>query len=336
MKRITALALLLLTTFAYSQETVEQYVQEGIAYHDAGDYQSAIEAYQHALYLNPNSSLANYEIAMTFSALSEHDSAMKYVNRVIELDDGNLLPAFIIKGNTQDALGDPKAALKTYEDALKKLGGHFMLYYNMGLTHYTLGNHDEAMNALVTGISSNGSHSSSHLLLGKLMFEMNQPVKSLLSLYYFLLMEPNSARSPEAYRLILAQLTGNAKKEGNSINIMIPTSGEKNNDDFSPATLMLSMFGALNLSDENKDQTPEEKFISNTESFFKILGELKKKKNKGLWWEFYVPFFYDLAKSKHLDTYCYYISQSGNQNAVTWLDENVGRIKELDEWLRGG
>lgn len=326
---------LLLMSFlqSFSQETVERYVREGIGYHDSGDFQSAIEAYQHALYLNPNSSLANYEIAMTFSAMNEHDSAMKYTDKVLELDDGNLLPAYIIKGNTLDMLGEPQLAIEVYETALKKIGGHYMLYYNMGFTHYSIQNLDKVKEALVSGIISNPAHTSSHLLLGKLMHEIDQPVQSLLSLYYFLLIEPNSGRSPEAYQLIKAQLTGNAENEGNQINLYIPDTGDKK-DDFSPAVLMLSMLGDMNLSEENQGKAPEEKFVSNTESFFKILGELRKKKNKGLWWEFYVPFFYELAKSDHLETYCYYISQSDNQNAVTWLDENLDKINALDGWLR--
>ena len=56
-------------------------------------------------------------------------------------------------------------------------------------------------------------------------------------------------------------------------------------------------------------------FVKNTDSFFNVLGELKKKNNKGIWWEFYVPFFYDIASSPHLEAYCNYISASSKESA---------------------
>lgn len=333
MKAPITVLLTLITIALVAQSTVEKYVREGVQYHDAGDYRSALEAYQHALYLNPKSSLANYEIAMTYSVLNEHDSALKYTDIVIGLNESSLIPAYIVKGNSLDALGKPEEAISTYKKALRRVGKHYLLYYNMGLTYFTLKDHESAKEALIDGIRNNPTHNSSHLLLGQLMYIMDQPVQSLLALYYFLLMEPNSNRSPGAYQLVTSQLTGNAEREGNNINVIVPVTNDKK-EDFSAAAMMLSMFGALNLSDENKDQTPEEQFISNTRSFFKILGELKTKKNKGLWWDFYIPFFYDLALSDHLETYCYYISQSDNQNAITWLDSNIERIQALDQWLR--
>ncbi|MEQ8881573.1 MAG: tetratricopeptide repeat protein [Cyclobacteriaceae bacterium] len=333
MKAPITLLLTFVTMVVHSQNTVEKYVREGIQYHDAGDYRSALEAYQHALYLNPRSSLANYEMAMTYSVINEYDSALKYADIVIELNDNSLIPAYIVKGNTLDDLGHPHKAIKTYKTGLRRVGKHHLLYYNMALTHFTLKDHKSTEKALVKAIKNNPTHGSSHLLLGQLLFTRDQPVQSLLALYYFLLLEPNTNRSAGAYQLVSTQLTGSAERDGNNINILVPASKNKK-EDFSAAALMLSMFGAMNLSDENKDQTPEEQFVTNTKSFFTILGELKGKKKRGLWWKFYVPFFYDLARTDHLETYCYYISQSSNQNAITWLDSHIDRIEALDQWLR--
>jgi hypothetical protein len=75
-------------------------------------------------------------------------------------------------------------------------------------------------------------------------------------------------------------------------------------------------------------------FIENTESFFKVLGELKKKKNNEIWWTFYTSFFYDLAKSEHLETYCNYIKQIANESSQKWLTENNTKLTEFDTWLK--
>lgn len=86
--------------------------------------------------------------------------------------------------------------------------------------------------------------------------------------------------------------------------------------------------------EENKDKSEEQLFIENTTSFFKILGELKDKKKMGFWWDFYVPFFYDLANSDHMDTFCYYITQSSRESSGDWLQKNDPKIMMFDQWLK--
>ena len=78
-------------------------------------------------------------------------------------------------------------------------------------------------------------------------------------------------------------------------------------------------------------------FIENTTSFFTMLGEIKKdkkaKKSSSVWWSFYVPFFYDLAKSDHMEAYCTYINQSTNEYYDLWLSENKDKLDAFSEWV---
>ncbi len=97
--------------------------------------------------------------------------------------------------------------------------------------------------------------------------------------------------------------------------------------------MMITMLTASNTLKENEGKSQEELFFSNTESFFNILGELKKKKSEGLWWEFYIPFFYELANTEHLETYCYYISQSSSDLSVNWLASNEKQVEQFNKWL---
>lgn len=316
---------------ASAQETIEEFVKKGIEYHDAGEYDQAIEAYQEALNLDENSALVNYEIAMTYMYAKQYENSLRHASKVIDLNDQYLIQAYVTKGNCLDALGKSMEAIKTYNDAIEKIGGDYMLYYNLGLTHYNQGNQQEA---ILNALNTNPNHASSHLLLGTLMNDQENKVQSILSLHYFLFLEPNSGRSPGALKLLKNQFSGNVERTGpTDISILLsPESLDKKND-FGTAEMMISMLAASNTLKENEGKTQEELFVSNTESFFKILGELNKKKNKGLWWEYYVPFFYELAKTKHLETYCYYIIQSNSNNAVEWLSSNGKRIDKLNEWL---
>lgn len=334
MKYLLISICLFINTTVFAQETVEEYIKIGIEFHDAGNYKLAIEAYLEALKLDENSALAHYEISYTYIFLEQYENAMQHADKVIELNDKYLKDAYVNKGNCLDHLGNPKEAIKTYNEGIKKIGGDYMLYYNLALTHYNLGNLTEAESALVSGIKSNPNHPSSHLLLGRLMNEMNNKVQSILCLHYFLFLEPSSTRSPDALNLLMKQFSGNVeKKSEKETTIFISQESLDKKSEFGSVEMMMSLIIAGNNIEKNKDKTKEELFISNTESYFKFLGELKKKKSTGLWWEFYIPFDYDLAKTKHLETYCYYITQSTNTLAEDWLNANGEKLEEFSDWL---
>ena len=103
---------------------------------------------------------------------------------------------------------------------------------------------------------------------------------------------------------------------------------------FGAAELMVAMLHASKTTEENEGKTEDQLFIENTESFFKILGELKKEEDKTIWWTFYTSFFYDLAQSEHLTTYCKYITQKSNENSQKWLEENEEKVMSFGEWLK--
>ena len=205
----------------------------------------------------------------------------------------------------------------------------------MGYNYYNLKEYDKAEEALINAINTKPDHASSHLLLGYNMTDKNQKVQSLLCLHYFLFLEPNSERAKTAYNQLQEKLSGNVERDKDKpeqINIYIDP--DQSESEFAAAAMMIPMLETSKSLEENKSKSEEELFIENTSSFFTILGELKKKKNKGLWWDFYIPFFYEIAKSEHIDTYCYYISQSSNSKANDWLKGNEMKINEFDKWLK--
>ncbi|MCV9389059.1 tetratricopeptide repeat protein [Reichenbachiella ulvae] len=333
-KRVVLFCLILNGTSAWAQKTMEEYVKEGIDYHDRGQYDLAIEAYQQALAINENSDLVNYEIAMTYHFAKQYDKALAHADKVIQLNEKYLIPAYTTKGNCLDAMGQSEEAIKTYQEALARLGDNYLLYYNMALTYYNMNRSEASEAAALQAIRINPKHASSHLLLGYLLRDQEKKVQSILSLHYFLFLEPHSSRSKGAFDLLTDQFYGNVEKGGGSdVTINLSSGSLDKKNEFGSAELMISMLAASNNLEENKDKSTEELFVSNSESFFKILGEIKKKKYRGLWWEFYVPFYYDMAQTWHLETYCYYISQSDNPEAQAWLKANTKRLDLFNAWL---
>jgi tetratricopeptide (TPR) repeat protein len=336
MKRIL---LILSFSFFYqvllAQSKIDSLVQLGIEFHDKGEYDNAIDAYKKALELDANSGLIHYEIALSYMYAKDYDNAMSHSDKVIALNDNKyLMQAFNIKGSCLDYLGRTDESIALFEQTIKKFGPDHFLYYNLGYNYYKKGNHEKAEDALSNAIKTKPSHASSHLLLAYLMNDQKNKVKSLLSLHYFLLLDPASERSRTAYALLKEQFEGAKKDEKSPNSVTIFYDPKTSDKEFGSVDLMISMLDASRTFDENKNKSEDEMFISNTKSFFTILGELKKKKSKGLWWEFYVPFFYDLARTEHMDAYCYYISKSSNSLALLWLSNNADKVESFGKWVK--
>ena len=111
--------------------------------------------------------------------------------------------------------------------------------------------------------------------------------------------------------------------------MVVPTNEDP---DFGAAEMMISLSKASNSLEENKGKTELQLFAENNESIFKILGELKKE-NTGFWWDFYVPFFYNLANENLTETYSYYISQSQGEEVTKWLDEHAEDFERFKTWM---
>ena len=325
---------LFLTTQIFSQTNIDNFVKEGVHFHDNGDYEKAIETYKKALKLAPNSTLVNYEIALSYFTNGNYNDAIKHSDVVLKQDKDYMLQAYITKGSALDILGKTKESIKLFEKAIKKTKGHYLLYYNLGLNYYNLNNIDNAEENVIKAIQLNPHHSSSHLMLANIHNQKGNSIQTLLATHFFLFLEPDSKRSIEAYKMLQENFGENVSKDDNKPNTINISLSSNNDSQFRAAELMVSMLEATKSLEKNKGKTNDEMFVENTGSFFKILGELKEKKSKGIWWTFYTTFFYDLANSKHLETYCKYITQSGNENSKKWISENENQLNEFDKWLR--
>lgn len=333
-KGITALILIFISIQVVAQSSIEDFVTEGIQYHDKGNYDKAIETYKKALEINPKSTLVNYEMALSHFAKEDFKNAIKYSDVVLEQNKDHMLQAYMTKGSALDMLGKTKKSIKLFKKAIKESGGHYLLYYNLGLNYYKLNDLDNAEENVINAIKNNPNHPTSHLILAHIHNQKGNPVQTLLATHYFLFLEPNTQRSTEAYSILKKNFGGNVTKDSSKPNTINITLSPNDDRQFGAAELMVSMLEASKSIEENEGKTEDEMFVENTESFFKVLGELRKKKNKEIWWTFYTDFFYDLAKSDHIETYCKYITQSVNENSKKWLSENENKLNDFDKWLQ--
>lgn len=327
------LLFLCLSLNIFAQSDIDNFVKQGIQQHDNGDYDKAIETYKKALQLDEKSALVNYEIALSYFSKGAYEETIKHSDVVLRQDKDFVLQAYLTKGSALDMLGKTEESIKLFQKAIKKTEGHYLLHYNLALNQFKINQLEEAEEQVIKAIELNPNHSSSHLMLANIHHRQGNSVQALLASHYFLFLEPDSARSVEAFTILKHHFGGNVSKDEtkpNTINILLSSGGDSQ---FRAAELMVSMLEASKSLEKNQGKSDDEMFVENTEKFFKILGGLKKNTNNEIWWTFYTPFFYDLAKSEHLPTYCKYITQTGNENSRKWIEANGTALNEFDKWV---
>lgn len=335
MERILGIMMgLLLVINVFGQnDKVTLLISEGTQLHDQGKYDDAIVKYKAALDIDKNSSEANYELSFTYMVTGKYDEAIAYSKKVIDKNDDIQQGAYIVLGTSWDMKGKPEKAIKAYQDGLTKFPQSSLLSYNLALTLFNQKEYDKAEDAAVQAISNNPNHASSHLVLSAIMQAQGLRVKSILPLYYFLLLEPNSKRSETQYSLLLQKLGQRVvQKDEKNISVSLQ-SFSSNSDSFSAAEMMVSLQAATRYTKENTGKSDMEFFKESTPKIFRILSELKKD-SKGFWWDLYVTKFQNLEQAGCCEAFCYYISQSDStKGSKSWIFENPGKMQEFMNWM---
>jgi Flp pilus assembly protein TadD len=331
----TILLVCLVFNLAQAQDNeVEKLVGKGVALHDKGDYNGAIKEYEKAIKIDPNSTLANTEMANTYFAMKEYDKAISHADKVIEAGSRFSALAYATKGSALDMQGKQQDAIKVYQKGLKEHPKDYFLNYNLAFTSYNVKEYDQAEKALEKSLTIDPTKPSSHLLMGFVMDAKNDRVKALLALYNFLILEPTGDRAKQALKLADQLMKkGVVKESSKKTNIFLSGSDVDTADQFSAANLMLSMLAASRDLEKNKGKSSPVLFMENAKSFLAVLTEIKKN-NSGFWWNYYVGFYDAMMKDKsRAETFGYLISVSWDDKTISaWLLKNKNKIESLVKW----
>lgn len=323
-------AVLLLSVNTFAQDAQTKQMEEAKKLYDAGKYSEAASTYKKILSKDKNSVAANMEMANTQLALKNYSEAIVYSDKVIAANVPQANQAYAVKGSAQGLKGDYDAAVLTLKDGINKFPDDFFLYYNLAFTQLNSSQYSQAEASAKKAVALKPDFAGSHLVLGQSMFYQNKRVPSMLALYYFLLLEPNSPRSASALTLIDQAVNLGITKEGDKINVQIPN---KENDEFGTADVIISLTQANRYDEKNKSKSEQQIFCENTRTLFVTLGENSKTGNKEIWWSMYVPFFYEMTKNDNVDAFCHQALLSKNNNNVNnWVRDNKSKIDKLNSW----
>ncbi|EGK02779.1 MAG: tetratricopeptide repeat protein [Prevotella sp.] len=320
------LFLLFTTLTIYSQPSSEKLIRQGVALHDKGRYKEAIACYEEALKVNPTSMSAVYEMSLSYLQLKDYDKAIRNSTKVITANFQPLLmDAYIVKGTAlanQDKMGD---ALKILNEALEKCGDEYLLHFNLGLCYFNNKDNRMAVQHLRKAIEIDATHSSAFLLYAYALNDLGRWVQSFYAFHFFLLLEPNTERSKDAFGemfdIVSAKIDPGSEK-------LSPEDGVDRR--YLYDLIQKQKTGATD------DISQYTFFVESSKLIFFTLAQMQNDSQNGLLWYFFVPTYEEILGSGHFDTYCRYVSVAYFPESLKWWENNKTHVDNFIEWFENG
>ena len=346
MKKLIFIMVLLLlcnTMFGQQKEEAEKLVEEGVAYHDKGDYEGAIKKYNIALQIDKDNLFALAEKAFTLLTLGKNDESIQICQTAIEkhIGEKSLRTVYVTYGNAYDELKQTNKSIEIYDEGIKQFPDYYQLYYNKGITLLGIRKNDDAIICFQKSASLNPEHASSHNALGRLLNIKDKRIPSVLAYSRFLILEPQSNRAKENLVGLQKIMKGNVEQTGKkSINISISpdmlndttADGKLNENSFTSTDLILTMGAALDYDKKNKKKTEVELFIRKFETVCASLKETQEE-NYGFYWDYYVPYFVEMKDKKFIETFAYIAFATYDAPDISkWLKLHQADIDDFYEW----
>lgn len=190
---------------------------------------------------------------------------------------------------------------------------------------------NKAEKACIDAIMSNPGLNENHLLLYRITKAKGERAKSLLPLYYYLMLSQDNQDSQECIKELNNQLHfGISMENEKKINVSMPNS--TSDKYFGETEITLSFFAASKFMIEFRDKNDTEFMKLTNECYFKSICDTKTEQS--FWFDFYVKKFKDMFISENCEAFNYYILQSsGNDEIKNWIASNPQKMEKLQKWI---
>ena len=346
-KTILLLVFPLLTNIAFAQlkQDAEKLVDEGVAYHDKGDYDGAISKYNKALELDKDNLLALTEKAFSLLSQQKYDESIASCKKAIEKHPGekSLATTYVTYGNALDGLKKTDQSIEIYEEGIKQFPTYYLLHFNKGITLSSVKKYGEAILSFQKAVMIKPSHPGSHNGMARLLRVQGKRIPSLLAYFRFLIVEPQTNRAKENLESVQKLMKENVEETGKksvTINISPDMLGDTiagakpKENSFNSTDLILSMEAAMDFDKKNKKKTEVELCIRKFETVCASLKETRKD-NFGFYWDYYVPYFTEMKDKNFVETFTYIaFASSEDPDVAKWLKANKSSIDKFYEWSK--
>jgi tetratricopeptide (TPR) repeat protein len=317
---------------AQDSNAMPDLIKAGVQLNDQGNYAGAIDKYNQALKLDPENVQANYEMAFSLLGSGKGNDGIPYVEKTIKGSTNLSLTAasYDLLGSIYDQDHKSAQAIGAYKKGIEVNPKYQRLHYNLGIAYFRNKQYAEAEASAIEAIKLDPKHASSQRMYALVAFHQNKRVPALMAFCNFLMLEPQTERSAEAFGNIQHILQGGVLKDDRGrTTIQLSPKDDKDN---STMNLAISM---VTIAAQQKKLTGMALLEYQLKTIFGTAGELSAKKtDKDFFSKFYAGYFYQLSQSTNMPAFTRLISLSANKAANTkWMSDNENLVKELDNWI---
>ncbi len=349
------------------KKDIQALIEKGIALHDERKYKEAIEVYNEALKIEPESMHTIYEMSLTYLALRDYKNASLLSTKVINSKNTDLLVgAYGVKSESLTELGKADEAISLLEEALRKNGDNYYLHFNLALIYFKKGNLNKTISQVDNALALNKSQSGAYLLSAYALRDLDIWVQSILSFHIFLMMEPDSHRSKNAFeemlqlmqvkeitkepleRSFIQQQLQRKLPSKDTIEITTPTltpiHGINRELIYNSIIQTKDSIKSLAQNSLEVDSIPLDSIDTNlyttfkevTRTLFTVLSNENDGTKSDFIWNFHVPIVTKILNSAYFDTYCRYISVAYFPKSLEWWENNQENAAKFVRWFEKG
>ena len=347
MKKTIALLFCIATTslFAAANATkkanadvIERLVNEGVQFHEQGQFDDAIAKYKQAEKKDPKNALVKYEMAFTYHAKRDLDKALSYAKAATKLKTENIDEnLYSLLGSIYDEKGMPDSALAIYREGFKKSPNSANIPYNATITYMRKNNADSAYAWIKRSINNTRTHEGSYYYAGFLASQIGK----WPAFYAYTMYSTFISKKAEIIRDNLSRLYGKTKylvvKKDNAVEMNTPNIKQSDSDSTVNKEFLLAIQTMLTMDTlgtrklYDKDSTSEQQ----TEFLIHILE--KTIKLVAFTDEINDPiqrFFQGLIRERLVEAFIYTICEPIDRPTFAqWLIKNRTEQARLFQWF---
>lgn len=303
--------------------------KEGIELSNAKSYNAAIDKYKAALALEPGSPSANYQMGFALNNIGKGSDALPFLQKAAEAGGSTILTssAYELMGNIYDQTSQPQQAIANYQKGLMADSTSYSLNYNLGLAYFRNRQYAEAEHSAVAALKLNPSHAGSMRLYALVTFHQDNRAAALLGFCCFLWLEPNTAKSAEAYGNIRHILKGGALKAGQVTGAMHLNQNT--------VALNQAITQAVAAVAKRKYIMAADQFTEQLQAIFNTVGAIAEKQ-AGLdpFFNHLAAHYYKLSQTTYMPVFSRVISQSVDKAGAAWLQTHAQQVEALNVWVK--
>ena len=302
-------------------------MQRGVNLADSEKFDEACKWFEKISRNDTDYTLAVYEDAVYRVTASEDSLAIPVCRKGLSLHSEYDPDFYKFLASAYTDMDKSEMAIKMLTDtAIPAYPRVYLLQYSLGLAYYKEHKYDSAIAAFQRALKLNVFHASSHYYIGRCCLEQGRMVPALLSLQFYLMLEPGTARSYATIQL-MEQVT-KGTYDYNKATAVDPS--KYHDESFDDLDLVIK--SKIAIAESYKSKTKVAFDVMKQCQLF--MEKLSYTANTNNWWmEFYVPFFTDLEKKGYYEPYIYYIMQSVNYDALQKeISKDKRKIDDYTAW----